>query len=153
MYFKIGKVVVVLLLYKRQNSKLSVYFQHPKVGDKATMLGKPHSNSVAQILSISLVQEIQQEQVINLVINTILFMVIAFFMSSCMGLNFPECFRKGLFYSQLDKIFSSSLCHSALHICEVQFPLSSVSAILFFLQPAAFSLSHISSHSFSQFQA
>lgn len=101
------------------------------------MIEKPHSNSVAQILSISLVQETQQEQVINLVINMTLFMVIAFFVSSCMGLNSPEYFRKGRFYSQLDKISFPSLCHTALHICEVQFLLSMVSTILFFydLQP------------------
>lgn len=29
------------------------------------MIGKPHSNSVAQILSISLAQETQQEQVLT----------------------------------------------------------------------------------------
>lgn len=67
-----------------------------------------------------------------MVISMTLFMIIAFFVSSCMGLNSPEYFRKGLFYSQPDKISFSSLCHAALHICEVQFPLSSVSTIGFF---------------------
>lgn len=37
------------------------------------MLGKPRSNTVAQILSVSLAQETQQEQVINLVINMTFF--------------------------------------------------------------------------------
>lgn len=37
------------------------------------MLGKPHSNTVAQILSISLAQETEQEQVINLVIHMTFF--------------------------------------------------------------------------------
>lgn len=78
------------------------------------MPGKPHGNSVALILSISLAQETQQEQVINLVISMTLFMVIAFFVSSCMGFNSPEYFRKGLFCSQPDKISFSSLCHTAL---------------------------------------
>lgn len=61
------------------------------------MPGKPHSNSVAQILSISLAQETLQEQVNNLVISMTLFMVVAFFVSSCVGFNSPEHFRKGLF--------------------------------------------------------
>lgn len=75
-----------------------------------------------------------------MVINITLFMVIAFFVSSCMGLNSPECFRKGLFYSQLDKISFPSLCHAALHICEVQFPLSMVSTILFFFTTCSLKL-------------
>lgn len=56
-----------------------------------------------------------------------------------MDLNSPVYFRKGLFYSHVDKISFPGLCHAALHICGIQFPLSSVSTAHFLinLQPSA----------------